>query len=323
MANQQKQTIKPTKAKQEALKKQEEISALIERNVKEFKEFILTIDLPKRFVTTGFLILDGDHNYMVINVNPWSGLADVKFMMSTHNFLHGMSAEENYGFTPPENYKIFELPSSIPPVFLTSSDNAGVYLGALLAEVLFNNNNEKNTSLSVSLFDAVPSLTTLACKTKIYFGSGSSFTNDLTFLAYPINGDVNKAAVSVVDIGYETYIVRLGNGARVTTPFNRFILWDSESKNKARKAIEIDYSMRTSAVAVADFNSLKNSVSSLITNITNPEFAGSMTRQKFSKSVASGELKDAKSGALVKITDGKTPKYKFKVGKVWVDLPIE
>ena len=94
MANQQKQTIKPTKAKQEALKKQEEISALIERNVKEFKEFILTIDLPKRFVTTGFLILDGDHNYMVINVNPWSGLADVKFMMSTHNFLHGMSAEE-------------------------------------------------------------------------------------------------------------------------------------------------------------------------------------------------------------------------------------
>lgn len=321
MANQQKQMPKPTKAQQEALKKQQELAALIERNVKEFKEFILMVDLPQRFITTGFLMLDGDHNYMVINVNPWSSLADTKFMMRTHNFLHGMPAEENNGFTPPENYKIFELPRSISPVFLTSSDNAGVYLGVFLAEALFNNSNEKNTSLSVRLFDAVPSLTALACKTKIYFGSGSSFTNDLTFVAYPINGDVNKASVSVADIGYETYIVRL-NGEKVTTPFSRLVLWDSESKNKARKAIEIDYSVLASEVATSNFNSLKNSMSSLITNITNPAFSGSMTRQKFSKSVASGELKDAKSGTVVKLTDGKTPKYKFRVGKVWVDLPI-
>ena len=311
------------KAKQEELKKQKELQELIERNVKEFKEFILVIDLPRRFVTTGFLMMDGDHNYMVININPWSSLADTKFMMRTHNFLHGMSAEANDGFTPPDNYKIFELPSSIPPVFLTSSDQAGVYLGAFLSEVLFNSNNEKNTSLSVGLFDAVPSLTTLACKTKIYFGSGSSFTNDLTFVAYPVNGDVNKASMSVVDIGYETYTIRLSYDKKVTAPFNRIILWDSESKNKARRAIEIDYTMRVAATATSGRNSLKNFVSTLLTNITNPELVGSMTRQKFSKAITSGELKDAKPGTVVKLTDGKTTKYKFKLVDSWVDLPTE
>ena len=106
MAKQQKQMTTTTKVQQEALKKQKEIAALIERNVKEFKEFILVIDLPQRFITTGFLMLDGDHNYMVVNTMPWSSLADMQFMMRTHNFRHGMKPEKNNRVTPPCNVRI-------------------------------------------------------------------------------------------------------------------------------------------------------------------------------------------------------------------------
>lgn len=323
MAKQQKQMITPTKAQQEAIKKQKEIAALIERNVKEFKEFILVIDLPQRFITTGFLMLDGEHNYMVVNTMPWSSLADSQFMMRTHNFLHGMKPEENNGFTPPDNFKILELPSSIPPVFLTASENAGVYAGAFLAEVLFNDLSEDNKNLCIKLFDVVPSLTTIASKTKIYFGSGSTFTNSLGFTAYAVNGDVNKPDITVADIVFGGYIIRR-NGEKLTVPFKKFILWDSESKRKVRTAIELDYAMRDTAKFSAKYKSAVGLLSKMADGLGNPKLCGSMSRQKFNKSITDGELKDAAYGTVIKLTDGKYPKYKLKVlDKTWVDLPFE
>lgn len=323
MANQQKQMPKPTKAQQEALKKQQEIAALIERNVKEFKEFILAIDLPQRFITTGFLMLDGDHNYMVVNTMPWSSFPDGQFMMRMHNFLHGMKPEENNGFTPPNNFKIFELPSSIPPVFLTASDNAGVYAGAFLSEVLFNNLNEENKNLCNKLFDVVPSLTTLASKTKIYFGSGSTFTNNLGFTAYAVNGDVNKPDITVADIVFEGYIIR-HNGEKLTVPFKKFLLWDGESKRKARITIEIGYGMRAAANVSAQYKSVVGLLSKMTDGLGSPKLCGSMSRKKFNKSITDGELKDATYGTVIKLTDGKYTKYKLKVlDKTWADLPFE
>lgn len=323
MANQQKQMPKPTKAQQGALKKQQELATLIERSVKEFKEFILVIDLPQRFITTGFLMLDDEHNYMVVNTIPWSSLSDSKFMMRIHNFLHGMKPEENDGFTPPSNFKIFELPSSIPPVFLTASDNAGVYAGAFLAEVLFNDLNEENKKLCNKLFDVVPSLTTLASKTKIYFGSGSTFTNNLGFTAYAVNGDVNKPDITVADIVFEGYIIRR-KGEKLIVPFKKFLLWDAESKRKVRIAIELDYAMRETARVSAKYKSAVGLLSKMSIGLGNPKLCGSMSKQKFSKSITDGELKDANYGTIIKLTDGKYPKYKLKLlDKTWVDLPFE
>ena len=323
MSNNQKQVPKLSKAEKEAAKKQQELAALIERNVKEFKEFILVIDLPRKFISTGFLMLDGDHNYMIVDTMPWNGFPDGKFMMRTHNFLHGVKPEDNNGFTPSPNYKIFELPSSIPPVFLTSSENAGIYVGAFLSEVLFNDLTEEHKNLCAKLFDAVPSLTTLAAKTKIYFGSGSTFTNNLSFAAYPVNGDVNKSDVSVTDIVFEGYIIR-SNGERLTVPYKRFMLWDSESKNKARKAIEIDYAMRQSAKTSAQFNSAASTLAKIVNGLSSPKLVFSMTRQKFNKSITDGEVKNAPIGSTVKLTDGKSPKYKFKIlDDKWIDLPVE
>jgi len=323
MANQQKQMPKPTKTQQGALKKQQELATLIERSVKEFKEFILVIDLPQRFITTGFLMLDGEHNYMVVNTIPWSSLSDSKFMMRIHNFLHGMKPEENDGFTPPSNFKIFELPSSIPPVFLTASDNAGVYAGAFLAEVLFNDLNEENKKLCNKLFDVVPSLTTLASKTKIYFGSGSTFTNNLGFTAYAVNGDVNKPDITVADIVFEGYIIR-SNGEKLTVPFKEFLLWDAESKRKVRIAIELDYAMRETARVSAKYKSAVGLLSKMSIGLGNPKLCGSMSMKKFSKSITDGKLKYANYGTVIKLTGDKYPKYKLKLlDKTWVDLPFE
>lgn len=299
-----------------------EINDLIERNVKEFKEFILVIDLPKRFVTTGFLMLNDTRNYIVINTNPWSCLADTKLMMRVHNLVNGVSVKDNGGFVLPDNYKIFELPSSIPPVSLTSSENAGVYLGVFLARTLFVGNGS-GADLSMKLFDAVPSFTTLACKTNIYFGTGSSFTNDISFVAYPINGDINRASVLVADIGYESYIIRQ-NDTKITVPFSRFLLWDSGSKNKARKAIEANYIIHVAdSVTTGYYSNLHGSITKLFSDLSSPKLIGNMTRQKFNKLVSEGELKTASPGVIVTLVDGKRKTHKLKVfNDTWVDLPI-